>query len=61
VFTGTAVQLVGTFAGSSVTTSGPTGTVKVGSETHTHSVTAKGSVSQPTFTGTAGTTEKANK
>ena len=44
-----------TFTGNSATSGGPSGTVSVASSSHTHEYTPSGSVSQPTFTGSAGT------
>ena len=54
-FTGTGVELVADFEGASVDTASITGTANVASATHKHSVTAAGTVSQPTFTGTEAT------
>lgn len=52
-FTGDATQLVATFVGSNSQATGtPSKTATVASNTHTHSVTAKGTVSEPEFTGT---------
>ena len=51
-FTGTGVQLVGTFAGTEASTTSISGTKSVASSSHTHKYTPAGTVSQPTFTGT---------
>lgn len=47
--------ITNTFTGTEKSTTSITGTEEVGSSSHTHTVTAKGTISQPKFTGTKAT------
>ena len=54
-FTGKQVLIEPTFTGKAVNTSEPNHTAEVASSDHTHTVKATGTVSKPSFTGTAAT------
>ena len=51
-FTGTGVQLTGSFTGTKKSTTSISGTTTVATNNHTHTITPSGSISQPTFSGT---------
>ena len=52
-FTGQQAKISSTFTGTKANTGKPNETIGVASSEHTHNVTATGTVSKPSFTGTA--------